>query len=72
MITLTGLTPRQVAFCEILWQLQTRKQITAFIQSLPQEERTECLGLLELLIVSHWDDVQDLTEAQEVIERVRY
>lgn len=73
MIKLENLTPRQVAFCELMWALQTTEEVDAFIQSLPkdfQEEANSIKFMLQLAVVDDMlDGDPDLTEAKEIINR---
>lgn len=73
MIKLENLTPRQVAFCEVLWELQSTEDVENFIQSLPksfQDEARTMKSMLQLAVVDDMlDGDPDLTEAKEIINR---
>lgn len=74
MIELHGLTTKQQAFCDIMWALETREAVDAFIQSLPVPDQQQCLSLIELMMYSVIDSViedsNNFAEATDVIQAI--
>lgn len=74
MISITNLTVKQKMICEVLWELDSKDQVFAFIKSLPKSDRPDAIGLYHLMLIECLDqelDFTDLTLAKQVIDRVR-
>lgn len=69
MITITGLSPKQKALCEIMWALEEYDAVEAFIATLPKAERTECRSLIQMMILAFVDEVTEVDEAQSVLKQ---
>ena len=48
-IELRGLNARQQVLADILWSLEEYEDVERFIAALPQRERIECEGLIEMM-----------------------
>jgi hypothetical protein len=69
MITITGLSPKQKALCEIMWALEEYDAVEAFIATLPKAERTECRSLIQMMILAFVDEITEVDEAQSVLKQ---
>ena len=71
-LEIRGLTQRQQVLADILWATDSRKAVNRFVAALPTEElRLEAYTLIELMILSVQDEVTDLTEAEQVLNRLK-
>ena len=68
-IELIGLTSKQKVFCDVMWAIETREGVENFITSLPQEDQNTCRSLIELMQLSFLDEIEDVTEASELLAR---
>jgi hypothetical protein len=71
MITLSGLTPKQQAFCDIMWNIDTKEGVDAFIKTLPLVDAKECQSLIQLMIMEFADTVTDFNEAKSILKQFR-
>jgi hypothetical protein len=71
MITLTGLSKKQHALCDIMWAIGTHDGVENFIGTLPDADQIECRSLIELMIMAFADEVEDTTEAKELLAQFR-
>jgi hypothetical protein len=68
MIEIRGLSKRQMALADILWGMNGREEVTAFISSLQGKTRQEAEVVLEMMLWAIWDDVAEIQ--QETIDLV--
>lgn len=68
-IELHGLTPKQMALCDIMWAISTREGVESFIATLPAADQRTCRSLIELMQLAFVDCIEDTTEAQELLSR---
>lgn len=66
-IKIEGLTPKQVALCDIMWAISSRDGVESFISTLPKSDQRDCRTLIELMQLAFLDEVEDTTEAQELL-----
>ena len=82
-IEITGLSKRQQILADILWSIEDWPQVERFIASLPERERIDCEGILELMrmaLVEEYADQmksegrfsEEYAAAKEVIDKIRY
>lgn len=69
-ITIEGLSAKQRFFADILWQLNGRDQVDAFIDSLPQRERNEANVVLAMMVAAVFDQVTDTTDAERILKGI--
>ena len=50
MITITGLTQKQKALMDVMWQFEEMEQVTAFIKTLPKRDQQDCLSLCAIAV----------------------
>jgi hypothetical protein len=69
-VTLYNLTDREKWIAETIWELKTQEQYIQLLESLPLAQRYEVNAVVKIL---NWgtDDVADLQQAQEVLDRFR-
>ena len=66
-IKIEGLTAKQVALCDIMWAISSREGVESFIGTLPADDQRTCRSLIELMQLAFLDEVEDTTEAQELL-----
>ena len=71
MITLTGLSKKQHALCDIMWAIGTHDGVENFIRTLPAADQIECRTLIELMIMAFADEVDDTAQAKELLAQFR-
>ena len=71
MITLTGLSKKQHALCDIMWAIGTHDGVENFICTLPAADQIECRTLIELMIMAFADEVDDTAQAKELLAQFR-
>lgn len=68
-IQLQGLTAKQVALCDIMWAISTKEGVESFIRTLPKTDQLDCRTLIELMQLAFLDEIEDTTEAQELLSQ---
>jgi hypothetical protein len=68
-IQLEGLTPKQVALCDIMWTINSFDGVQNFIRSLPPADQRDCRTLVELMQLAFTDEVETVDEARELLAR---
>lgn len=68
-IQIAGLTPKQVALCDIMWSISSREGVESFISTLPKSDQRDCRTLIELMQLAFLDEIEDTTEAQELLSQ---
>jgi len=71
MITIENLNARQRVFADILWKLNGRDEVFAFIKSLPREFQPEAQTVLNMMVAAVFDQAEDTTVAQQVLDKFR-
>ena len=76
MIKLEGLTKKQAAIAQLLWDCESEEKLVMLIRCLPtKEDQYMAKTLVQLMIHESWEQERGLAEfaeqAQEVLERVR-
>lgn len=74
-ITIEGLNARQRVLADIIWACQTRKDINAFIRSLPTVElQDEARVIVDMMVMATieqaYDGLGSLDEADALIRKV--
>lgn len=69
MSIVTGLTTKQKVFCDVMWALDSREKVLAFIRSLPESDRKEAEVALELMILSFIDEIETCDEAKNLLSK---
>lgn len=71
MPTINGLTYYQKDLLECMWQIDTAEEFEEWYLNLDDYDQREVDLLKLLLVYDLLDEVDDLTEACEVIERIK-
>jgi hypothetical protein len=66
-IEIHGLSPKQMALADIMWDLQERESVEAFIATLPPAQQQDCRTIIELMQLAFADELEDVTEAKELL-----
>jgi hypothetical protein len=66
-IEIHGLSPKQMALADIMWDLQERESVEAFIATLPPAQQQDCRTIIELMQLAFADEIEDTTEAKELL-----
>ena len=68
-IELQGLTPKQMALCDIMWAIETREGVESFISTLPARDQLECRTLIELMQLAFADEIESIDEAAAMLQK---
>jgi hypothetical protein len=75
MIRIEGLTVKQKTLMDVMWSMQEMPQVEAFIKTLPQRDRQDCLSLIEIAVQASLEEdnrMEDYADAaQAAIARAR-
>ena len=73
MIRLEGLTPMQQNLARRIWEIEDQAQLTEFVQSLPRSVARQAYVVIQLMLLAAIDqeELGDMQEAHDVIERIR-
>ena len=74
MIEVTGLSKRQQALFDIIWNIEEWDQVESFIKCLSKRDRIDCEGFIELIklaIVEEHSEESKYNEAKELINRIK-
>lgn len=66
MVTVEGFTKRQRFLADIIWNLNSQRQVNDFIKSLPVDQRQEAELVVEMLIIAVIDEIDTVDD--EVVE----
>ncbi len=70
-IEIQGLNKTQRALADIMWGMDSKEQVTAFIGSLRGKQQQDAQTVLEMMLWAIWDECEDTQEASQVIEQFR-
>ena len=71
-ITIVGLNKRQRALADILWGMNGREEVDSFINSLRGPTKQEAELVLELMMLSVWDEIDTVDDSvKELIDNCR-
>jgi hypothetical protein len=66
-----GLNKTQRALADIMWGMDSKDQVTAFIGSLRGQQQRDAQTVLELMLLAIWDECEDTQDACRVIDQFR-
>lgn len=66
MITLTGLSTRQLRCAELLWQCQTESQVKSIVELFG----IDAVIVRELIVAATLDDIDDTAVAEVVLKEI--
>ena len=70
-VTLENLTPRQIMFAEILWNMQSADAVTAYIKLTPEPFKHDIKVVHNLLIAAVFDQHTDTDLAESLLDKFR-
>jgi len=72
LVELHGLTEKQMAFCDIMWAIETMEGVESFIGTLPAADQNTCYSLIELMRLSMLDnEVEEFDDISIVLSKMR-
>lgn len=72
-IQIEGLTRKQIALAEVLWQYATLDEVNAFINTLQSPSREEAMTIVELMRLAVLDqaEAESTAEFDALMERIK-
>jgi hypothetical protein len=74
MIETRGLSKRQQALYDIIWNMDEWEQVEGFMKCLSKRDRIDCEGIIELIklaIIEEFSETRKYKEANELINKVK-
>ena len=68
-IFIDGLSKRQRALADVMWELNTTDDVMKFIASLPMDQQQEARTVMTLMVWAMLDTVEDTNLANEVLQK---
>jgi len=68
-IEIAGLSPKQMALCDIMWAIETREGVESFISTLPKNDQLQCRTLIELMQLAFADEINSIDQAAAVLQK---
>ena len=62
MITLEGLSKKDIEICNLLWNCDTMEAVDAMVNAMPPAYKNRAVVLRQLLIAAQLDTVEDIHE----------
>jgi hypothetical protein len=62
MITLQGLSKKDVQICKLLWNCDTMEAVDAMVAAMPPAYKQRAVVMRELMIAAELDNVEDIHE----------
>ena len=66
-VQIEGLNNRQRAIADVLWMMQDRDQVEAFIRALHPSMRKEAETVVEMMMLAVWDDIDTVDESVKLM-----
>ena len=63
MITIEGLNKKQRLFADLMWSMNGKDEVEAFIRSLPKRDREQAQVVCEMMILAMFDEVNTVEPA---------
>lgn len=70
MIEIQGLNKKQRALADIMWGMDSKAEVSAFIASLQGQNKQEAQTVLEMMLWAIWDEVTLTDEAKVALDKV--
>ena len=67
-IQIEGLNKKQRLLADLIWAMDNKEQVTAFIRSLPPKDRRDAQTITEMMILAFLDEVESTDEAQSILK----
>ena len=62
MIKLEGISKKDVAICNLLWNCATEEDVEAMVRAMPPAYKQRAVLMRELMIAAELDQVEDIDE----------
>ena len=69
-IQIEGLNKKQRALADIMWGMDSKAEVSAFIASLQGQNKQEAQTVLEMMLWAIWDEVTLTDEAKVALDKV--
>jgi len=66
-VQIQGLNNRQRAIADVLWMMQTRTEVEAFIRALHPSMRADAETVVEMMMLAVWDDIDTVDESVKLM-----
>ena len=66
-IQIAGLNNRQRAIADVLWMMQDREQVEAFIRALHPSMRADAETVVEMMMLAVWDEIDTVDESVKLM-----
>jgi hypothetical protein len=66
-VQIEGLNNRQRAIADVLWMMQDRDQVEAFIRALHPSMRKDAETVVEMMMLAVWDDIDTVDESVKLM-----
>jgi len=66
-VQIEGLNNRQRAIADVLWMMQTRTEVEAFIRALHPSMRADAETVVEMMMLAVWDDIDTVDESVKLM-----
>lgn len=66
MISITGLTPKQKVFMDVMWSMDSMPAVQSFIKTLPTRDRQDCLSLIEIAVQETLEEDNRIEDYEEL------
>ena len=66
-VQIEGLNRRQRALADVLWMMQDRPQVDAFILALHPTMRAEAETVVELMQLAIWDEIDTIDDSVKLL-----
>jgi len=66
-VQIDGLNNRQRAIADVLWMMQTRAEVEAFIRALHPSMRADAETVVEMMMLAVWDDIDTVDESTKLM-----
>ena len=66
-VQIQGLNNRQRAIADVLWMMQSRDEVEAFIRALHPSMRADAETVVEMMMLAVWDDIDTVDESTKLM-----
>jgi len=70
-VQIEGLNQRQRALADVMWMMNSKPEVEAFIKALHPTMRQEAQTVVEMMILAVCDEVESTQEAQVLLDKFR-
>ena len=71
MITLQGLSPKDIQICNLLWNCDSIEDVDAMVKAMPPAYKNRAVVMRELMTAAQLDTVEDVyADTQALLQRI--